>query len=115
MDRRVSLRDLIRNPLVWLGAGLLGVVLSVLVPELPASLEIVLLAGLMVLLGAEANHRDRRSQGPAKGDWRARAMRPATRRHADKGEPVVCGNLQMRVVGRAGQESHTQVSGGGLG
>lgn len=53
-DEQSSLRDLIRNPLAWLLAGALSVVLFVLFPALPASLEIALLAGLTLLLSTAA-------------------------------------------------------------
>jgi hypothetical protein len=84
-EQRVSLRDLVRNPLAWLGVGGLALGLFVLFPRLPASLEIALLCALMVLLGAAAGEKRQQRARQDAAVWSHGVTAPAACPHRHQG------------------------------
>lgn len=103
LEQPTSRRDLIKNPLAWLCAGGLGLGLFVLFPQLPASLEVAALCGLMVLLGATLSQKDRQGecQEHQEEAWRRPSLAPALRptRAEDAGK-VGCGCQRLYVGDR---------------
>jgi len=98
LEEPVSLRDLVRNPLAWLGVGGLAVGLFVLFPQLPASLEIALLCTLMVLLGAAAGEKRQHRARQDAAVWTHGVTAPAACPHRLKqGREALPGHRRLYV------------------
>jgi hypothetical protein len=98
LEEPSSLRDLVRNPLAWLGVGGLALGLFVLFPQLPASLEIALLCALMVLLGATAGEKRQQRARQSTAVWSHGVTAPAAcPHHLKRGREALHGCRRLYV------------------